>query len=53
MIALVLVVPVLIWLRNDPADVGLRPRGATEGAIAHVRPPDKGVMRRAVRTSDF
>ncbi|HEX2469477.1 MAG TPA: MFS transporter [Candidatus Limnocylindrales bacterium] len=52
-ISLALVVPVLIWLRNDPADVGARPRGATEGAIAHVRPPDGGVMRRAVRTSDF
>jgi sugar phosphate permease len=52
-IALVLLVPVLIWLRNDPADLGLRPRGATEGAIAHVRPPDRGVMGRAVRTSDF
>jgi sugar phosphate permease len=52
-IALILVIPVLIWLRNDPADVGLRPRGATEGAIAHVRPPDRGVMGRAIRTSDF
>jgi sugar phosphate permease len=52
-IALVLLAPVLIWLRNDPADVGLRPRGATEGAIAHVRPPDRGVMGRAIRTSDF
>jgi sugar phosphate permease len=52
-LALVLVVPVLIWMRNDPADVGVRPRGATEGAIAHVRPPDRGVMRRAIRTSDF
>ena len=52
-IALTLVIPVLIWLREDPADVGLRPRGATEGAIAHVRPPDRGVMRGAVRTSDF
>jgi len=52
-IALVLVVPVLLWIRNDPADVGVRPRGATEGAIAHVRPPDRGVMRGAIRTSDF
>jgi sugar phosphate permease len=52
-IALVLLIPVLIWLRNDPADVGLRPRGATEGPIAHVRPPDRGVMGRAIRTSDF
>ena len=52
-IALVLLLPVLIWLRNDPADVGQRPHGETEGAIAHVRPPDRGVMGRAIRTSDF
>jgi MFS family permease len=52
-ISLALVVPVLLWLRNDPADVGARPRGLTEGAIAHVRPPDPGVMRRAIRTADF
>jgi sugar phosphate permease len=51
--ALVLLVPVLLWLRNDPADVGIRPRGAIEGDISHVRPPDVGVMRRAIRTSDF
>jgi MFS family permease len=53
LISLALVVPVLLWLRNDPADVGARPRGLTEGAIAHVRPPDPGVMRRAIRTADF
>ena len=52
-LALALLIPALIWLRNDPADVGQRPRGLTEGAIAHVKPPDRGVMRRAVRTSDF
>jgi sugar phosphate permease len=52
-IALILVIPVLIWLRNDPAEVGARPRGAPEGALTPARPPDPGVMRRAVRTSDF
>jgi sugar phosphate permease len=52
-ISLALILPVLIWLRNDPADVGERPRGATEGAISHVKPPDHGVMRGAIRTSDF
>ena len=52
-LSLLLVVPALIWLKNDPADVGARPRGLTEGAIAHVRPPDRGVMGRAIRTSDF
>jgi sugar phosphate permease len=52
-IALILVIPVLIWLRSDPAEVGARPRGAPEGALAPARPPDPGVMRRAIRTSDF
>jgi len=48
-----LVLPVILWVRNDPADVGARPQGVTEGAIAPTRPSDPGVMRRAVRTSDF
>ncbi len=52
-ITLLLVIPVLIWLRNDPAEVGARPRGAPEGALTPARPPDPGVMRRAIRTSDF
>jgi sugar phosphate permease len=53
LLSLALLLPALAWLKNDPADVGARPRGATEGEIAHVKPPDRGVMRRAVRTSDF
>ena len=52
-LSLALLIPALIWLRNDPADVGQRPRGAPEGAISHVRPPDRGVMGQAIRTSDF
>ena len=52
-LALALVVPVILWVRNDPSDVGARPLGVTEGAIAPTRPADPGTMRRAVRTSDF
>jgi sugar phosphate permease len=52
-LALALIVPVVLWVRNDPADVGARPRGVTEGAIVPTRPSDPGVMRGAVRTSDF
>jgi MFS family permease len=48
-----LLVPVLLWVRNDPADVGARPLGLADGAIAATPPPDRGIMRRAVRTSDF
>lgn len=53
LLTVALVVPVLLWVRNDPADVGERPLGAVEGEIAHVPPPDRGIMRRAVRTPDF
>jgi len=52
-LSLILLPPVLLWLRNDPAEVGARPLGVTEGAVHVTRPPDRGVMRRAVRTSDF
>jgi sugar phosphate permease len=53
-IALVLIVPVAVWLRNDPADVGVTPRGAEAGmAVAPAPPADPGVMRRAVRSADF
>jgi predicted MFS family arabinose efflux permease len=51
-VAVVLLVPVLIWFREDPADLGLRPLGAT-GPVAPARPPDPRVMRGAVRSADF
>jgi len=52
-LSLLLLVPAALWLKDDPADVGVRARGAVDGDVAHVRPPDQGVMRGAVRTSDF
>ena len=52
-LSLALLVPVLLLVRDDPAQVGARPLGLADGAIASVRPPDRGVMRRAIRTSDF
>jgi sugar phosphate permease len=53
-IAIVLLIPVALWLRDDPAQLGLRPRGAdADAAIAPSPRPDPGVMRRAVRSSDF
>ena len=53
-IALALLIPVALWLRDDPAQLGLRPRGAEQdAAIAPSPPADPGVMRRAVRRSDF
>ena len=53
-IALAMIVPILIWFRNDPADVLMRPRGADEGLpVAPAPKPDPRVMRRAVRSADF
>jgi predicted MFS family arabinose efflux permease len=52
-LAALLVVPVLLWLRNDPADIGQQPLGATDGAIHRAEPPEPRVMRRAVRSPDF
>ena len=52
-LALILVIPVILWVRDDPADVGVRPLGVTSGAIVPTRVPDQGIMRRAIRTSDF
>ena len=52
--AVLLVVPVLLWFRDDPG----RPRAAAARRrpgtpIAPAPPPDPGVMRRAVRSVDF
>ena len=53
-ITLVLAVPVLAWMRDDPADKGLTPHGSLPGApVAATPKADPGVMRRAVRSSDF
>jgi sugar phosphate permease len=53
-IMLVLLVPVLVLFRNDPADVGLLPQGADPATpIQPSPPPEPGVMRRAVRSVDF
>jgi MFS family permease len=52
--ALALILPVLLWLRNDPAEVGITPRGAAPDVpVAPAPRADPGVMRRAVRSADF
>jgi MFS family permease len=52
-IAMVAVLPVLFFLRNDPADVGQVPLGANPATV-HARPTaESGVMRRAVRSTEF
>jgi sugar phosphate permease len=53
-IALFMLIPILVWFRNDPADVRTRPRGADIGTPVAPQPrPDPGVMRKAVRSADF
>ncbi|HMO58336.1 MAG TPA: MFS transporter [Roseiflexaceae bacterium] len=52
--AALLLLPIIMLMRNDPADVGLAPYGAAPGTVpaAPSRPPG-GVMRRAVQTPEF
>ena len=53
-ISLALVVPVLLFLREDPADIGVLPLGADPATpVQPAPPPDPGIMRRAVRSIDF
>jgi MFS family permease len=52
-LALVLLPLVLVWFRSDPSEIGARPLGLANGAVHALRPPDPGIMRRAIRTSDF
>ena len=67
-VALVVLVPVFLFMRDDPADVGERPYGAADdaaapaaGAARALRPgdaaagaaPSGGVMARALRTPEF
>jgi sugar phosphate permease len=55
-VALVLLIPVALFLRESPASIGLAPLGAAAGSDAAkstMQKPDPGVMRRAVRSTDF
>ena len=52
-LALVLLPVVVLWFRSDPSEVGARPFGLADGAVHALRPSDPGIMRRAIRTSDF
>lgn len=55
--AAVLIVPVLLLMRNSPADVGLQPYGATAlqpgASAAPAAEAERGVMRRALVTPAF
>jgi sugar phosphate permease len=52
----VLLIPVFLLLRDDPADVGLRPYGAPPESAATVAAPPLGMlatMQSAIRTPEF
>jgi len=53
-LAAALVIPVLLWMKNDPADVGAQPYGAKNdpGQAAQEDAPAIG-LRRASRTPEF
>ena len=56
-VALLCLIPVLLFMRDDPAEVGLRPFGAA-ASVAPVAPagrpaPAGGIARRAARTPEF
>ncbi len=53
LMALVANIPVLIFLRDDPADMGLAPYGATTGQGATRPTVDPNVMQRAVKAPEF
>src|SRR5262245_31499269 len=52
-VCVVVAVPVLLWLRNAPEDVGLRALGAESNAPPIPTSADPGIMRRAVRSANF
>jgi sugar phosphate permease len=55
-IAACLVIPVGLFLRESPSAMGLAPLGAKAGsaaALATQQRPDPGIMRRALRSTDF
>lgn len=51
-IAFLVAIPVLIFLRDDPADLGLTPYGATTGQAVRAT-VDPNVMARAVKAPEF
>ena len=53
-LAMLAIIPVAIWMRNDPADLGLTPMGAPLTTTpVRASGADKGVMGRALRNVEF
>ena len=53
-VAAIIALPIALFMRNDPADVGQRPLGvATTADVPQRASAEPGVMRRALRTPEF
>ena len=52
-ICLLLILPVLLYLRNDPESMGLTPLGGEDRGEQGPPAPETGVMRRALGSPDF
>ncbi|MBC8163885.1 MAG: MFS transporter [Roseiflexaceae bacterium] len=53
-VAAAIVLPILLLMRNDPADVGQRPLGVSANDTTPARQKaERGVMRRALRSPEF
>jgi len=55
LVALALIIPILIWMRDDPADMGLVPHGTRGGEGKPAARDDAGAvpLRAAIRTPEF
>jgi MFS family permease len=53
-LAMLAIIPLAIWMRNDPSDLGLAPPGAPlHTTPARAAGGESGVMRRALRSVEF
>lgn len=52
-VLVVVAIPVLGLLRNEPSDVGTRPLGASDDHVPIPKRPEPGIMRRAIRSPAF
>jgi MFS family permease len=52
-IALLLLIPVFIWMRNSPSEINALPYGASEPLPSGPSQQQGGVMQRAIRSPEF
>ena len=52
-VLIVVTIPVIVFLKNDPSDIGVQPLGAEPDHVPIPNRPDPGIMRRAIRAPAF